>query len=186
MTQVTNTAQAQEPTLMTLARDIIVAHLQSNAVPTAELPSLVRNVCVELAVLAPAATAGASALPIQVPATAAEADQAQAVDQAEAAKPKRTRKKRTAPMTAREMGQAPAVPIDQSVTPDAIYCLEDGKPFKMMKRWIRSQYNMTPEQYRAKWELPENYPMVAANYSSQKSREAKETGFGTYDRKVAA
>ena len=70
----------------------------------------------------------------------------------------------------------PAVPIEQSVYPDAIICLEDGKPFKMLKRYLRAQYNLTPEQYRVKWGLPPDYPMVAPNYSKEKSSYAKAIG----------
>jgi predicted transcriptional regulator len=65
------------------------------------------------------------------------------------------------------------------VTPDYIICLEDGRPFKMMKRWLRATYGMTPEQYRAKWNLPADYPMVAPNYARSKSAYAKTQGLGT-------
>ncbi|MGF6231038.1 putative transcriptional regulator [Inquilinus ginsengisoli] len=73
----------------------------------------------------------------------------------------------------------PAVPVSESVTPDYIICLEDGRPFKMMKRWLRATYGMTPEQYRAKWNLPTDYPMVAPNYARSKSVYAKAQGLGT-------
>ena len=59
----------------------------------------------------------------------------------------------------------PAVPVKKSVTPDYIVCLEDGKKFKSLKRHLRTQYNMTPEEYREKWNLPADYPMVAPNYA---------------------
>src|SRR5690349_5503644 len=73
-------------------------------------------------------------------------------------------------------GQNPAVPIDQSVTPDAIICLEDGKPMTMLKRHLKASYNMTPDQYRAKWGLPASYPMVAPNYAKKRSKIAKGMG----------
>jgi predicted transcriptional regulator len=77
-----------------------------------------------------------------------------------------------------QTGQKPAVPIKRSVTPDYIICLEDGKKLKMLKRYLRSNYNMTPEEYRAKWGLPADYPMVAPNYAAQRSEFAKKIGLG--------
>lgn len=74
--------------------------------------------------------------------------------------------------------QKPAIPIKRSVTPDYIICLEDGKKLKMLKRYLRSNYNMTPEEYRAKWGLPADYPMVAPNYAAQRSEFAKKIGLG--------
>jgi predicted transcriptional regulator len=74
--------------------------------------------------------------------------------------------------------QKPVVPIKRSVTPDYIVCLEDGKKLKMLKRYLRSNYNMTPEEYRAKWGLPADYPMVAPNYAAQRSEFAKKIGLG--------
>jgi predicted transcriptional regulator len=72
----------------------------------------------------------------------------------------------------------PAVPIRRSVTPDYIICLEDGKRLKMLKRHLRTTYDMTPEEYRAKWGLPSDYPMVAPNYAKQRSEFAKQIGLG--------
>jgi predicted transcriptional regulator len=77
-----------------------------------------------------------------------------------------------------QTAQKPAVPIKRSVTPDYIICLEDGKKLKMLKRYLRSNYNMTPEEYRAKWGLPADYPMVAPNYAAQRSEFAKKIGLG--------
>ncbi len=73
----------------------------------------------------------------------------------------------------------PAVPVRRSVTPDYLICLEDGKRLKMLKRYLRSHYDMSPEDYRAKWNLPADYPMVAPNYSKQRSQFAKDIGLGT-------
>ena len=73
---------------------------------------------------------------------------------------------------------ASPVPIRKSVTPDYIVCLEDGKKFKSLKRHLRTQYNMTPQQYRAKWSLPAEYPMVAPNYAKARSELAKSMGLG--------
>ena len=72
----------------------------------------------------------------------------------------------------------PAVAVRKSVTPDYIVCLEDGKKLKMLKRHLRSTYNMTPDEYRAKWGLPPDYPMVAPNYAEQRSAFAKKIGLG--------
>jgi predicted transcriptional regulator len=72
----------------------------------------------------------------------------------------------------------PAVPVRKSVTPEYIVCLEDGKKLKMLKRHLRSTYNMTPDEYRAKWGLPADYPMVAPNYAAQRSEFAKKIGLG--------
>jgi predicted transcriptional regulator len=72
----------------------------------------------------------------------------------------------------------PAVPIKKSITADYIICLEDGKKLKMLKRYLRTKYNMTPEQYRARWNLPSDYPMVAPNYAVRRSDFAKQFGLG--------
>ena len=73
----------------------------------------------------------------------------------------------------------PAVPVKKSVTPDYIICLEDGKKFKSLKRHLRTHYKMSPEEYRAKWQLPHDYPMVAPNYAAARSQLAKKMGLGT-------
>ena len=73
----------------------------------------------------------------------------------------------------------PAIPVKRSVTPDHIVCLEDGLKFKSLKRHLRSRYNMSPEQYREKWGLPHDYPMVAPNYAAARSELAKKMGLGT-------
>ena len=75
-------------------------------------------------------------------------------------------------------GQKPAVPIKKSVTPDYIVCLEDGKKLKMLKRYLRSNYKLSPEEYRTKWGLPRDYPMVAPNYAAKRSEFAKKIGLG--------
>ena len=72
----------------------------------------------------------------------------------------------------------PAVPVKKSVTDDYIICLEDGAKLKMLKRYLRTHYNMSPEDYRAKWQLPSDYPMVAPNYAQARSEMAKRIGLG--------
>ena len=74
--------------------------------------------------------------------------------------------------------QEPAVPIAKSVRPDYIVCLEDGAKLKMLKRYIRTRYGMTPDEYRAKWGLPRTYPMVCANYAARRRDLAVEIGLG--------
>ena len=76
-----------------------------------------------------------------------------------------------------------AVPIRKSVTSDYIVCLEDGKKLKMLKRHLKTAYNMTPEEYRERWQLPPDYPMVAPNYAKHRSMLAKKIGLGTKSRK---
>jgi len=73
----------------------------------------------------------------------------------------------------------PAAPIAKSVTPDYIICLEDGKKLKMLKRYLRTHYDLSPDEYRRKWGLPADYPMTAPNYAKQRSALAKEIGLGT-------
>ena len=73
----------------------------------------------------------------------------------------------------------PAVPVKRSIQPDYIVCLEDGKKLKMLKRHLMTAFRMTPQQYRERWELPPDYPMVAPNYAKQRSRLAKQIGLGT-------
>jgi predicted transcriptional regulator len=81
--------------------------------------------------------------------------------------------------------QAPAVPVRRSVTPDYIISLEDGSRYKSLKRHLSSKYDMTPEEYRAKWGLPHDYPMVAPNYAKARSELAKSMGLGQGGRKPA-
>jgi predicted transcriptional regulator len=72
----------------------------------------------------------------------------------------------------------PAVPVRRSITPEYLVCLEDGKKLKMLKRHLRAAYGLTPDEYRAKWGLPNDYPMVAPNYANQRSEFAKKIGLG--------
>lgn len=77
----------------------------------------------------------------------------------------------------------PPIPVKKSMTPDYLVCLEDGKKFKSLKRHLRTQYNMSPEQYREKWGLPADYPMVAPNYAVARSQLAKKMGLGQQRRR---
>lgn len=86
-----------------------------------------------------------------------------------------------APVTTSARPQ-PVVPVKKSVTPDYIVCLDDGKKLKMLKRHLKTAYNLTPEQYRERWGLPPDYPMVAPNYARHRSSLAKKIGLGTKPR----
>ena len=79
----------------------------------------------------------------------------------------------------------PAVPVRRSITPDYLVCLEDGRKFKSLKRHLRTKYNMSPEDYRAKWGLAKDYPMVAPNYAKARSELAKQMGLGQGGRQAA-
>lgn len=79
----------------------------------------------------------------------------------------------------------PAIPIKKSITPEFLVCLEDGKKFKSLKRHLRTAYDLSPEQYRAKWGLPADYPMVAPAYAEARSQLAKASGLGQQRRKSA-
>lgn len=81
-----------------------------------------------------------------------------------------------------EIKQEPAVSIRSSIKPDYVVCLEDGKKLKMLKRHLMTHYKMTPDEYRAKWNLPADYPMVAPNYAEQRRTLAKKIGLGTKPR----
>jgi predicted transcriptional regulator len=83
-----------------------------------------------------------------------------------------------APVETKAEPQKPAVSIKKSIMPDYIVCLEDGKKLKMLKRHLRTMYNLSPDDYRAKWGLPPEYPMVAPNYAKQRSEFAKQIGLG--------
>ena len=80
----------------------------------------------------------------------------------------------------------PAVPIKRSVMPDYIVCLEDGRKQKTLKRYLRTSFDMTPDQYRRRWGLPVDYPMVAPNYAKKRSHLAKKAGLGTQPRRKRA
>ena len=75
--------------------------------------------------------------------------------------------------------KSPRLNVKKSITPEYVICLEDGKKLKMLKRYLRSRYGLSPEDYRAKWGLPADYPMVAPNYAAQRSEFAKKIGLGS-------
>ena len=120
--------------LLSLAAQIVSAHVANTVVPVTELPALIQSVYATLA-------------------------------QPEVQAPETEKRE-------------PAVPIRKSVFPDHIVCLEDGKKLKMLKRHLQAAYGLTPEQYRSRWSLPANYPMVAPNYAEKRSALAKAIGLG--------
>lgn len=122
-------------TLITLASDIVAAHVSNNSVAVEELPALITNVYGALAGLGQAAPAP-------------------------------------------EPAPEPAVSIRTSIKPDYIVCLEDGKKLKMLKRHLMTHYGLTPDQYRQRWNLPADYPMVAPNYAEKRRELAKKIGLG--------
>jgi len=124
-----------DDSLVTLAADIVCAHVSNNSVAISDLPQLIQNVHAALAGLSEPV-----AEPIEK--------------------------------------QVPAVSIRASIKPDYIVCLEDGKKLKMLKRHLMTHYQMTPDDYRAKWGLPADYPMVSPNYSEQRRALAKTIGLG--------
>jgi predicted transcriptional regulator len=83
-----------------------------------------------------------------------------------------------APAAPTEAPKEPAVPIKRSIAPDYLICLDDGRKFKSLKRHLRTKYNLSPDEYRAKWGLPKDYPMVAPNYAKARSNLAKQMGLG--------
>jgi predicted transcriptional regulator len=91
----------------------------------------------------------------------------------------------SAPEPVEAAPKEPAVPIKRSVSPEFLVCLEDGRKFKSLKRHLRTKYNMSPEDYRAKWGLPKDYPMVAPNYAKARSDLAKQMGLGQGGRQTA-
>jgi predicted transcriptional regulator len=91
-----------------------------------------------------------------------------------------------APAEAPAASPTPAVPVKKSITPDYLVCLEDGRKFKSLKRHLRTRYDMSPDQYRAKWGLPREYPMVAPSYAQARSHLAKQMGLGQGGRAAVA
>lgn len=126
----------QNTTFVELTAEIVCAYVGNNAVPSADIPALIKHVHAALA----------------------EAANATAADSAPAPEP--------------------AVAIGKSITPDYLICLEDGKKFKSLKRHLRTSYDLTPEEYREKWGLKHDYPMVAPNYAAERSKLAKKIGLG--------
>jgi predicted transcriptional regulator len=155
-------ARPSETEILRFTKEIVVAHVSRNTLDSDSLLDLIRNVYTTLS-----ATQG------PVPEGEAEEAEPHGGDAA------------MAEAGAEGQGDAiaappvPAVPVEDSVTPDYIVCLEDGRRFKTMKRWLRATYGMSPEQYRERWGLPADYPLTAPNYTKAKSADAKRQGLGS-------
>ncbi len=124
----------QDNTLIEMTADVVAAYVGKNALPSSDLPALIRDVH---GALSKAHSGEPEAKPVE-----------------------------------------PAVPVRRSISNDYIICLEDGKKFKSLKRHLKTKFDLTPEEYREKWGLPADYPMVAPNYAKQRSELAKKTGLG--------
>lgn len=157
-------ARPSETEILRFTKEIVVAHVSRNTLDSESLLDLIRNVYTTLSATQGAMDDGESNLPIDgadglIPAEGSGAEHDGRV--VDAAPP------------------APAVPIEDSVTPDYIVCLEDGRRFKTMKRWLRATYGLSPEQYKERWGLPADYPLTAPNYTKAKSADAKRQGLGS-------
>ncbi len=155
--------------------DIVAAYLGNNTIGAAQLPDLIEAVHKSLRSIS------------DTPATTGEAADASTEGKRGPGRPRKADLQGTGTpeagpaKAARRPGRPagdPAVPVAASITPDYIVCLEDGKQLKMLKRYLNTNYGMTPADYRQKWGLPADYPMVAENYSKRRSEAAKRFGLG--------
>jgi predicted transcriptional regulator len=156
-------ARPSETDILRFTKEIVVAHVSRNTLDSESLLDLIRNVYTTLSATQGAAVDGESD-------DAVPNDGADGLVMAEGSAAER--EEPAAP-------PVPAVPVEESVTPDYIVCLEDGRRFKTMKRWLRATYGLSPEQYRERWGLPADYPLTAPNYTKAKSVDAKRQGLGS-------
>ena len=166
-----------------MTTEVVTAYLGRNQLSARDLSGLIVEVFDTLNGLGGAAAskeeessdAGGEAVPEAEPAQEFVAEPEPEPDEAEEPAPQ----PEPEPVAvADDKRQTPAVPIEESVTDDLIYCLENGKRYKTLKRHLWSSYGLTPEAYRKKWNLPKDYPLVAPNYSKRRSATAKEIGLG--------
>lgn len=161
----TESASVYEPDTQKVEQTvtIISAYVSHNTVSTEALPDLIRSVYATLDTLSPSHPAPKAPEKAVTPAVGPVSDVIP-----------------EPPVPEKSMSQehTPAVPIKRSVFPDYIVCLEDGKKTKMLKSYIQRHFNLTPEDYRARWGLPPEYPMVAPNYSAQRAAIAKRNSLG--------
>lgn len=143
------------------ASEIVVAFLSSQTVPVEQLPNLVRQVRDALR---------------DEESPRVESELGEELRRASPSPPVLAKPKDT---TSEPADAVPAVPIDQSITRNFLVSLEDGKPYRSLRRHLMSKYKMTPDDYRRKWGLPPDYPMVAPSYSEERSLVAKRSGLGT-------
>lgn len=139
-------ARPSETEILRFTKEIVVAHVSRNTLDSESLLDLIRNVYTTLSSTQGPAAEGE---------IEGEADRAEAIGDGAAEAGQDVAETHAAP-------PVPAVPIEESVTPDYIVCLEDGRRFKTMKRWLRATYGLSPEQYKERWGLPADYPLTAA------------------------
>ncbi len=157
-----------QQSILAMATSIVSAYVGNNAVPASQLPDLIQSVVRSLSDSGAPAEAGEGAAepvasePAPAPAPMPRSRAVSAADDA----------------PARAVRPTPPVPIEDSIENDYLICLEDGKRLKMLKRHLRTAYDMSPEEYRMKWGLPVDYPMVAPSYAKQRSEFAKKIGLG--------
>jgi len=176
-----------------MTTEVVTAYLGRNQLAARDLPGLIVEVFTTLSGLGGSAETevktdsdeadrGTVAEPVVE--TEAVAVPAAAPDDGEKAEKVEKPRPRPEPVVAADGSELmPAVHIDSSVTPDLIYCLENGKGFKTLKRHLWSSHGLTPNEYRKKWGLPKDYPMVAPNYSKRRAATAKKIGLGRGPRK---
>jgi len=169
------TPSSQDTDLLVLTSNIVTAHVGRNHVPTETLPQLITDVFNTLRTLragagAPSANSGSASALTTAFAKAPAAEPPQAMTE--------TPRGETKLFPGLRAPNNPAVDPARSIQPDFLVCIESGEKFKTLKRHLASEYNMTPEQYREKWNLPSDYPMVAPNYSAVRSHLAKESRLG--------
>lgn len=154
-------ARPSETEILRFTKEIVVAHVSRNTLDSESLLDLIRNVYTTLS-----ATQG------PLPEGEIDAEPAEVLGDVPAEIGQDGQQAPAAPLV-------PAVPVEESVTADYIVCLEDGRRFKTMKRWLRATYGLSPEQYRERWGLPADYPLTAPNYTKAKSADAKRQGLGS-------
>lgn len=158
------TAAADEKDVLETVLQIVLKHTEGVAIGTGKVAAMVA----ELTALVSPPPAAPRARKVPAPVVAEEAP----------AYEPHAWPKRLGPSLPGKHDNEPAVPIDQSVFADAIICLEDGLPKKLLRRWLMSEYGLTPDQYRARWGLPKDYPLIAPDLRKKKVTIAKDQGFG--------
>lgn len=158
-----------------IAGDIVVAYLGTASVPANDLPDLVRRVRGALTTADLGPLPQAEPIAAIKPAPSRLGSSAIKLQDVQSSRPDRPPQKEPTPAPSR---LSPAVPIAESVTRDYIISLEDGKPYRSLRRHLWARHRLTPDDYRAKWGLPDDYPMVAPGYAEERSSIAKRTGLG--------
>lgn len=155
------------PSVLASVTEIVAAHLSNNAVPMADVPAFIRTVHATLSELE-AANASAAGILSSLPDSGSGLFRLSDVQPAGGGG--------SSLRDAHDL--RPAVPVEESVQPDYIVCLEDGKRLRMLKRYLMTHFGMTPEDYRARWNLPADYPMAAPEVVEQRRAHAKTAGLG--------